>query len=528
MNSLYKRFDISSPFAQFLFAINNNDTNEPLVNASIMYPNHVPTFTNFMITEESKDILRNYSESDINNNEIEFNDIALPFIPDNNDIFAIYDTYTMQDDNNYRSIINFNYFYNPTITNFMKMCRIKQYILNDKIIFTDKYVFVNVIIADMLRRIRFVIDMKEGKLYTYMYIFDTSIPIIDTIHTSEDLDNMLQQYGNELYDNSCDESKIEVIVSDVTGDYDNESQIGNKISRKKTIGRKTVYNDQILEESEESDSDDLTTPTISSIKKTTTKKTTKPIGRKTVYNDQILEESDSDSDSDNETLPSVKTMMTSVFNSITKPFTNNSEESEESDSDDLTIPSIKKTTTKKTTTKKTTKPIGRMTVYNDQILEESDSDSDSDYTDFDITSDEDSYEYTMENQDKPFEDNLRLQALWTVVDNKKLRNKLLQNEKFLKWYKDNSEYSNEKDFLIALLRGKYPLNTENVDGVVFFDNLDVIDFMNVSDFFTENNDTILDDFNKKFGHQIVWDDGMAFEDAYPNVYEWIKTTLNLD
>ena len=39
--------------------------------------------------------------------------IPLPFIPDKDDIFAVFDTYTINDSSNYRSKINFNYFYNP-------------------------------------------------------------------------------------------------------------------------------------------------------------------------------------------------------------------------------------------------------------------------------------------------------------------------------------------------------------------------------------------------------------------------------
>lgn len=411
MNNTYRRFDNSSELAQFLIAV-ASDTEIPFITATKMYPNHIPTFNNFIVTQESKDALRNYKEDDVTNEVITFNQIDLPFIPDDGDIFAIWDTYTIQDTDNPRSIINFNYFYNPTITNFMKLCRIKQYILNNKIIFADDFVFVDSIVADMLRRIRYVVDV-DTKVHTNSEIFLVETPIIDSV-TPDNINDILATYGTELYDQECDDTKIEVVVDDVTGDTDNESKLGN---------------------------------------------------------------------------------LTSWQNS-----------------------------------KSSRKPIGRMTVYNGDILEE---DSD-DYTDSELSdvsddaNDNSNYEYTYENTEKPFEDAQRLQALWSIARDRNMLRTLMKTLEFKQWKMDHDTNMSNKEFMVALLRGQVPLNTEDVTGLVFFDTLDVMDLYNLYDEFGENTSSAIDDFNAKYGSPIVWDDQMPYEVAYPDVFDWIKDVLDLD
>lgn len=411
----YRKFNNSEPLAQFLIAVNNN-SNIPFITATKAFPNHIPTFKNFIVTQESKDILRNYREVDVLNG-MQFNNIQLPFIPDQNDIFAIFDTYTLQDNNNPRSIINFNYFYNPTITNFMKLCRIKQYILNNKIVFTTDFVFVDTYVADMLRRIRYVVDVSD-KVYTQSEIFVSAMPIIDSV-TPDNMDDIVSMYGAELYDPECNgDNKIEVVVDDVTGDYDNESKIGN---------------------------------------------------------------------------------LTNWKNGIT---------------------SFAKST------KARAKPIGRMAIYNGEILEESDSESD--FTDSDVSETVDNYDYTYENTDKPFDDALRLQALWTIAKDRILIKTLMKTPDFKKWKKDHDTDMTNDEFMVAILRGQVPLNTDDVDGIVFFDTLDVIDFLNMYNIYDVNDGETLADFNKNYGSQIVWDDNMPYEVAYPEVFEWIKDVLDLE
>lgn len=411
----YRKFNNSEPLAQFLIAVNNN-SNIPFITATKAFPNHIPTFKNFIVTQESKDILRNYREVDVLNG-MQFNNIQLPFIPDQNDIFAIFDTYTLQDNNNPRSIINFNYFYNPTITNFMKLCRIKQYILNNKIVFTTDFVFVDTYVADMLRRIRYVVDVSD-KVYTQSEIFVSAMPIIDSV-TPDNMDDIVSMYGAELYDPECNgDNKIEVVVDDVTGDYDNESKIGN---------------------------------------------------------------------------------LTNWKNGIT---------------------SFAKST------KARAKPIGRMAIYNGEILEESDSESD--FTDSDVSETVDNYDYTYENTDKPFDDALRLQALWTIAKDRTLIKTLMKTPDFKKWKKDHDTDMTNDEFMVAILRGQVPLNTDDVDGIVFFDTLDVIDFLNMYNIYDVNDGETLADFNKNYGSQIVWDDNMPYEVAYPEVFEWIKDVLDLE
>lgn len=411
----YRKFNNSEPLAQFLIAVNNN-SNIPFITATKAFPNHIPTFKNFIVTQESKDILRNYREIDVLNG-MQFNNIQLPFIPDQNDIFAIFDTYTLQDNNNPRSVVNFNYFYNPTITNFMKLCRIKQYILNNKIVFTTDFVFVDTYVADMLRRIRYVVDVSD-KVYTQSEIFVSAMPIIDSV-TPDNMDNIASMYGAELYDPECNgDNKIEVVVDDVTGDYDNESKIGN---------------------------------------------------------------------------------LTNWKNGIT---------------------SFAKST------KARAKPIGRMAIYNGEILEESDSESD--FTDSDVSETVDNYDYTYENTDKPFDDALRLQALWTIAKDRTLIKALMKTPDFKKWKKDHDTDMTNDEFMVAILRGQVPLNTDDVDGIVFFDTLDVIDFLNLYNTYDVNDGETLADFNKNYGSPIVWDDNMPYEVAYPEVFEWIKDVLDLE
>lgn len=411
----YRKFNNSEPLAQFLIAVNNN-SNIPFITATKAFPNHIPTFKNFIVTQESKDILRNYREVDVLNG-MQFNNIQLPFIPDQNDIFAIFDTYTLQDNNNPRSVVNFNYFYNPTITNFMKLCRIKQYILNNKIVFTTDFVFVDTYVADMLRRIRYVVDVSD-KVYTQSEIFVSAMPIIDSV-TPDNMDDIVSMYGAELYDPECNgDNKIEVVVDDVTGDYDNESKIGN---------------------------------------------------------------------------------LTNWKNGIT---------------------SFAKST------KARAKPIGRMAIYNGEILEESDSESD--FTDSDVSDTVDNYDYTYENTDKPFDDALRLQALWTIAKDRTLIKALMKTPDFKKWKKDHDTDMTNDEFMVAILRGQVPLNTDDVDGIVFFDTLDVIDFLNLYNTYDVNDGETLADFNKSYGSPIVWDDNMPYEVAYPEVFEWIKDVLDLE
>lgn len=412
----YRKFNNSEPLAQFLIAVNNN-SNIPFITATKAFPNHIPTFKNFIVTQESKDILRNYREVDVLNG-MKFNDIQLPFIPDQNDIFAIFDTYTLQDNNNPRSVVNFNYFYNPTITNFMKLCRIKQYILNNKIVFTTDFVFVDTYVADMLRRIRYVVDVSD-KVYTQSEIFVSAMPIIDSV-TPDNMDDIVSMYGAELYDPACNgDNKIEVVVDDVTGDYDNESKIGN---------------------------------------------------------------------------------LTNWKNGIT---------------------SFAKST------KARAKPVGRMAIYNGEILEESDSDSD-DFTDSDVSETVDTYDYTYENTDKPFDDALRLQALWTIARDVTLLKRLMKTPDFKKWKRDHDTNMTNDEFMVAILRGQVPLNTDDVDGIVFFDTLDVIDFLNMYNIYNSNDGETLAEFNKSYSSPIVWDDNMPYEVAYPDVFEWIKDVLDLE
>lgn len=411
----YRKFNNSEPLAQFLIAVNNN-SNIPFITATKAFPNHIPTFKNFIVTQESKDILRNYREVDVLNG-MQFNNIQLPFIPDQNDIFAIFDTYTLQDNNNPRSVVNFNYFYNPTITNFMKLCRIKQYILNNKIVFTTDFVFVDTYVADMLRRIRYVVDVSD-KVYTQSEIFVSAMPIIDSV-TPDNMDDIVSMYGAELYDPACNgDNKIEVVVDDVTGDYDNESKIGN---------------------------------------------------------------------------------LTNWKNGIT---------------------SFAKST------KARAKPVGRMAIYNGEILEESDSESD--FTDSDVSETVDTYDYTYENTDKPFDDALRLQALWTIARDVTLLKRLMKTPDFKKWKRDHDTNMTNDEFMVAILRGQVPLNTDDVDGIVFFDTLDVIDFLNMYNIYNSNDGETLAEFNKSYSSPIVWDDNMPYEVAYPDVFEWIKDVLDLE
>lgn len=421
MNNTYRRYDNSSEFAQFLINV-ASDSEIPFITATRFFPNHIPTFNNFIVTQESKDALRNYKETDVTDEVITFNQIDLPFIPDEGDIFAIWDTYTIQDTDSPRSIINFNYFYNPTITNFMKLCRIKQYILNNKIVFADDFVFVDTYVADMLRRIRYVSDV-DTKVHTYLEIFSVDSPIIDSV-TPDNITAILSTYGTELYDQECDDTKIEVVVDDVTGDVDNESKLGNLMDWKNS--------------------------TSSSFRSSgSSRMSSKPVGRMTIYNGDILEENSDENNTD-------------------------SELSDVSEGDEYT------------------------------------------------------YEYTYENTEKPFEDAQRLQALWSIARDRNMLRTLMKTPEFKQWKNDHDTNMSNKEFMVALLRGQVPLNTEDVTGLVFFDTLDVMNLYNLYDELGDNTESVIDDFNAKYGSPIVWDDQMPYEVAYPDVFDWIKDVLDLD
>lgn len=380
---MYKRFNIEDPFAQFIASVFARDNTNPFVKASNDFPNIVPSFDNFTIVDESKEIMRKYNENDIINN-IQFNDIILPYIPDENDIFAVYDTYTIKDEDNHKSIINFNFFYNPSISNFMKMCRIFQNVVNEKIVFTEKYMFIDHILADMLRRIRFVSALNNNTVYTTCIMFNNNdVPIVDTIVTEEDYDKIIAIYGHDLYD--CENGDIEVVVSEVSsGDYDNQSQIGNKMTRN------TVNKMEII-----SESDDY------------------------MY--------------------------------------------------DLTFPPE------------------------------------------DIT------------------DAQRLQAFWTFCSIDDMRKKIKKTREFNKWKRiTNNNDISDNEFIVKLLRNEVPLNTDDVNGFVIFNGFDVIDFMDLNDNYPENTDDILADFNSNLGANMVFDDSMPYEVAYPDVFDYIKDILNIE
>lgn len=380
---MYKRFNIEDPFSQFIASVFARDDTNPFVKASNDFPNIVPSFDNFTIVDESKEIMRKYNENDIIYN-IQFNDIILPYIPDEDDIFAVYDTYTIMDKDNHKSIINFNFFYNPSISNFMKMCRIFQNIVNEKIVFTEKYMFIDHILADMLRRIRFVSALNNNTVYTTCIMFNNDdVPIVDTIVTEEDYDKIIAIYGNDLY--NCENGDIEVVVSEVSsGDYDNQSQIGNKM---------TVNN------------------------------------------------------------------------------------------------------------------IDKMEIINES----------------------DNYTYDLTFPPENITDAQRLQAFWTYCSIDDMREEIKDIRDFKKWKRifNNNDISDD-EFIVKLLRNEVPLNTEPVDGFVIFNYINVIDLMNLNDDYPENTDDILADFNSNLGANMVFDDSMPYEVAYPDVFDYIKDTLNIE
>lgn len=215
--------------SDFLTDVVNGDMNNRFVRACKQYPDQVPTVTQFIATQESKEIVKTYNESDlINSDEIDFGRVKLPFVPDPDDRLAAFDMYTIMDNTNPRSWLNFNFFYNPTVPNSAKMNKILNMTNNNQIIFTNKGIFVDSNAIDMLRRIRFVEDVRNGRVYTMQLILVLRVPWIDILFTSPDALNVLaSQYNPNIADDLAMATRSTINTYETSGDIDNESRIAH-------------------------------------------------------------------------------------------------------------------------------------------------------------------------------------------------------------------------------------------------------------------------------------------------------------
>ena len=222
----------SEAFTDLINAVLDDDTSHPFVRATHSYPNTSVGLNTFTVSDVSKKVIRSIYESDVLTSGLNKSNVTLPFTPDKNDDYVIFDVYSILDSDNPRSLLNLNYFYNPSVPNAAKMCEIKRFIENDKIVVTDRGIFVEEMTADILRRIRFVTNIRGKRLSTYHMIFFFFFPMIDMFFNSPtELTNLLSYYNVDLYDDVCAgiESNEYYGDDDEYGDIDNESRLPTHI-----------------------------------------------------------------------------------------------------------------------------------------------------------------------------------------------------------------------------------------------------------------------------------------------------------
>lgn len=222
----------SEAFTDLINAVLDDDTNHPFVQATHYYPNTSVGLNTFTVSDVSKKVIRSIYETDVLTSGLNKSNVTLPFTPDKDDGYVIFDVYSILDSNNPRSLLNLNYFYNPSVPNAAKMCEIKRFIENDKIIVTNRGIFVEDMTADILRRIRFVTNIRGKRLTTqHIMLFDRT-PMIDMFYNSpSELSNLLSYYNVELYDDVCSgiESDEYYGDDDEYGDIDDESRLPTHI-----------------------------------------------------------------------------------------------------------------------------------------------------------------------------------------------------------------------------------------------------------------------------------------------------------
>lgn len=211
----------NNPLAKFITSFKNENESNILLKLSrdpSVY-NVIPDISRFYVVDESKELIRNISDINIKNGciVIDDEDVTLPFNIEEDDIYAVYDMYAIVDTDNDYNGLEYNFFYNPLITNYKKACVFNEIINNEKLVFIkdNKYIIEGTIL-NMFRRFRLAKYVEDSRiLYT---LLDFDIP--DDI-TSTPIDyNIIEMINFK----DCGITNI-IENNEDTGDYDNSSRI---------------------------------------------------------------------------------------------------------------------------------------------------------------------------------------------------------------------------------------------------------------------------------------------------------------
>lgn len=237
---------------EFLISFINDDPNNVLINAYNNFPHAVPLMTGFSVTELSKEILKNYTEAIIRDQGVIFEDVDLPFNYVPEDYMIVYDTYTLFDDKNQNSILVNNFFYNPTLPNYNKVCLLRQ-LLNKYAEFKRDHIIINKDLLNMLRRIRFVENIENNQITFGILFFNVGFDPLDVNDISD-------EFTRDINENNCIHTVTYIGNMIETGDYDNESRIGNITSASERRGvnmnRRRPFDPITVRETIEEDIDD--------------------------------------------------------------------------------------------------------------------------------------------------------------------------------------------------------------------------------------------------------------------------------
>lgn len=247
----------NNPLAKFITSFKNENESNILLKLSrdpSVY-NVIPDISRFYVVDESKELIRNISDINIKNGcvVIDDEDVILPFNIEEDDIYAVYDMYAIVDiDNDYNGL-EYNFFYNPLITNYKKACVFNEIINNENLVFIkdNKYIIEGTIL-NMFRRFRLAKYIEDSHIFYTLIDFDipdniTSAPIdyniIEMINFKDcGITNIIENnYDTGDYDNSSrisisqiicenddaseiedDNSEIEDEESEIEGEYDDD------------------------------------------------------------------------------------------------------------------------------------------------------------------------------------------------------------------------------------------------------------------------------------------------------------------
>lgn len=215
----YYSITFNNPLAHFITSFKNDNDKNILLHLSRdadVY-NVIPDISRFYIVDESKELIRNIDEINIRNGSIIIDDVILPFKTTEDDIYSVYDMYTIVDPENSYNGLEYNFFYNPLISNYKKACVFNDIINNDKLVYIkdNKYIIEETILI-MFRRFRLASYIEDNIINYIILDFDIPDDIISST-INYDVINMI---------NFKDCGVTNIVENNIdSGDYDNSSRI---------------------------------------------------------------------------------------------------------------------------------------------------------------------------------------------------------------------------------------------------------------------------------------------------------------